>query len=302
VSYDDGATWETTATTSSLVEKDSEDCGYTPPTQYDITNIIKGYTIKVADNISDIEEIEIDGIVQPNVATSYTLTTSEHTVKYKLTGTTLGNYTFYDCDGIKSSIIGNNITSIGDCIFLLSDGIESCTIGSGVTSIGNQFFEANQKLTAITINSNNTSYDSRNNCNAIIETATNTLLYGCNTTIIPNTVTSINYGAFWGYTSLTSVTIPDSVTSIGDNAFYYCSGLKSVTIGNGITTIGVTAFRYCSSLTSITVNADVPPILEDLNVFDNTNNCPIYVPRDSVAAYKAATNWSAYASRIEAIP
>ena len=100
----------------------------------------------------------------------------------------------------------------------------SVTIGNSVTSIGNAAFANCRGLESISVESGNTKYDSRNNCNAIIETATNTLIYGCKNTIIPYSVTTIGYSAFYGCSGLTSVTIPNSVTSISDYAFYGCSG------------------------------------------------------------------------------
>ena len=114
--------------------------------------------------------------------------------------------------------------------------------------------------------------------------------------------TSIENSAFYNCTSLTSITIPNSVTSIGLQAFYRCSGLTSVTIGNSVTSIDGEAFIDCTALTSVTIQATTPPTLSNKNAFDNTNNCPIYVPAESVNAYKTATNWSSLASRIQAIP
>ncbi|MBP5560644.1 MAG: leucine-rich repeat protein, partial [Muribaculaceae bacterium] len=99
----------------------------------------------------------------------------------------------------------------------------------------------------------NTVYDSRNNCNAIIKTASNTLFVGCQNTVIPNSVTSIGCYAFFRCSGLTSVTIPNSVTTIGVGAFRGCTGLTSVTIGNSVTTIGNYAFENCSGLTSVTI-------------------------------------------------
>ena len=119
---------------------------------------------------------------------------------------------------------------------------------------------------------------------------------------MPNTLTSIGSLAFYNCSSLTSVIIPSSVTSIGGSAFRGCNSLTSVTIPSGVTSIDDSAFYDCSSLTSITVEATTPPTLGGVTVFNNTNNCPIYVPAESVAAYKAAINWSSYASRIQAIP
>ena len=115
-------------------------------------------------------------------------------------------------------------------------------------------------------------------------------------------VTSIDDGVFVECTSLTSVTIPDSVTSISRYAFYSCSGLTSVTIPNGVTSIGKSAFQECTSLTSVTVLAATPPTLERSNAFDETNDCPIYVPAASVDVYKEARAWTALSDRIQAIP
>ena len=104
-----------------------------------------------------------------------------------------------------------------------------------------------------------------------------------------------------GCNSLTSITIPNSVTSIGGRAFSNCTGLTSVTIPNSVTSIGGGAFRDCNRLTSIICKATTPPSIKGfMQPFDNTNNCPIYVPKDSVDAYR--TSWAKYAAnRIQAI-
>lgn len=118
---------------------------------------------------------------------------------------------------------------------------------------------------------------------------------------IPDGTTKIGGHAFEECSNLTDVIIGNGVTSIGTYVFAYCKKLTSITIPNRITNIGNSSFNNCSSLTSVTIKATTPPTLGS-NVFGNTNNCPIYVPAESVDAYKAATNWSAYADRIQAIP
>lgn len=119
---------------------------------------------------------------------------------------------------------------------------------------------------------------------------------------IPSGVTSIGQSAFFNSTSLTSVTIPNSVTSIGSQAFSYCSSLTSITISNSVTLIGEQAFYNCTSLTSVTVKATTPPTLRS-GVFSGTHSSlVIYVPAESVDAYKAASGWSTYADKIQAIP
>ena len=119
---------------------------------------------------------------------------------------------------------------------------------------------------------------------------------------LPNNIDKIPSRCFYECLSLTSITIPYSVTEISHNAFYSCSKLKNISIPSNVTSIGNRALRNCSGLTSITVEATTPPTLPEYEVFVNTNDCPIYVPPQSVDAYKSATNWSTYASRIQAIP
>ena len=172
----------------------------------------------------------------------------------------IGYYAFSDCTGLTSITIGDSVTSIGDYAFSDCTGLTSVTIPDSVTSIGNSVFYDCTGLTSITIDSNNKKYDSRNNCNAIIETESNTLLYGCKNTVIPDSVTSIGNEAFRGCTGLTSITIGDSVTSIGGFAFYGCTGLTSITIPDSVTSIGHCAFYDCTGLTSITIPDSVTSI------------------------------------------
>lgn len=113
--------------------------------------------------------------------------------------------------------------------------------------------------------------------------------------------TSIGVFAFDGCNAITSVIIPNSVTNIASKSFRTCINLTSIKIPNSVTFIDEDSFRSCRSLTSITIEATKTPTL-GLDVFTDTNNCPIYVPSNSVEAYKTATNWSVYADRIQAIP
>ena len=115
---------------------------------------------------------------------------------------------------------------------------------------------------------------------------------------IPNSVTTIGVGAFYGCRSLTSVTIPDSVTEIGDTAFEDCSSLTSVTIGDSVTAIGDSAFSWCDSLTSVYCKAITPPAGDYSMFYNNASGRKIYVPMESVEAYKSASYWKNYADAI----
>ena len=129
-----------------------------------------------------------------------------------------------------------------------------------MTNIGDRAFYRCNNLISIVVESGNSKYDSRDNCNAIIETSSNELIIGCKNTVIPNGVTSIGDRAFEECSGLTSITIPNGVTSIGQKAFNGCYGLTSVTIGNSVTIIGDNAFYRCSSLSAVTIGRGVTSI------------------------------------------
>ena len=168
--------------------------------------------------------------------------------------------------GCKNTAIPNSVTSIGDEAFSGCSGLTNINIPNSVTSIGDRAFYGCSNLAAISVASDNPKYDSRNNCNAIIETATNTLIAGCMNTTIPNSVTSIGNWAFFGCTSLTAINIPNSVTTIGDGAFSDCPSLNDI---------------YCYVTT--------PPRCE-IDCYINYS-ATLHVPAASLAAYRAAPVW-----------
>ena len=181
------------------------------------------------------------------------------------------NYTATTFDVSKAVCkvdIPNTVTSIGKTAFQNWSNLTSINIPSGVTSIGDMAFAYCHNLTKINL---------------------------------PSGLTSIGIGVFYYCSSLASITIPSGVTSIGGTAFQYCGSITSIDIPSGVTNINKSAFNGCTGLTSVTINATVPPTLGN-NVFTNTNNCPIYVPTESVEAFINATNWNSYAGRIQAIP
>ena len=189
--------------------------------------------------------------------------------------TSIGSHAFQYCSGLTSVIIGNSVTSIGDDAFYGCSSLTSVTISNSVTSIGRTPFSGCSSITSITVAQGNAKYDSRENCNAIIESESNTLILGCKTTIIPNSVTSIGQSAFEGCSSLTSITIPNSVTSIGSYAFQGC-GLTSITISNNVASIGDGAFSRCTALASLTIPSSVTSVgdfaFDGLNLTSMTIN------------------------------
>lgn len=161
---------------------------------------------------------------------------------------TIGQEAFYLCRRLTNVSIPNSVTTIGDRAFN-SCGLTNIFIPRSVTSIGNNAFY-NNNLMSVAVDEENSYYDSRDNCNAIVESASNTLIVGSQNAVIPNTITSIGNSAFAYCRGLTSVIIPNSVISIGDQAFYECSALKCVTIGRSVSSFGNYAF-WCSNLKTV---------------------------------------------------
>ena len=159
-----------------------------------------------------------------------------------------------------------------------------------VTEIGGFAFDSCSALTSITLPNSVTSIG-------------NNAFFGCHnlTTInIPDGVTSIGVGAFKACDSLTSIDLPDNMQSISYELFISCSALQSIVIPDGVTSIDDRAFFGCDSLTSITVKATTPPsLLGSEAIPSNVTN--IYVPTESVDAYRTASGWSEFKNNISAI-
>ena len=169
----------------------------------------------------------------------------------------VGNGTFSWCFALTEIVIPDSVKSIGYEAFEFCSSLNSIVIPARVTEIKECAFVGCSALTSIIVAEGNPRYDSRENCNAIIETATNTLIRGCSQTIIPESITEIGEEAFNACDSLTSITIPDGVTSIGAEAFRNCESLKSITIPASVKSIGVMAFDWCEKLNSITFQGTI---------------------------------------------
>ena len=192
---------------------------------------------------------------------------------------TIGDLAFEGCKGLISVTLPNSVTTIGHGAFSNCSNLTSINIPNSVKTIGNGAFQGSKLsfisipasvvsigkgafwwcigLSSIVVAKDNPVYDSRENCNAIIRSTSNTLMAGCRNSHIPNTVTAIGDGAFEGCEGLISIDIPYSVTMIGEDAFMGCTHLTAIDIPRFVTTIGNGAFYKCSSLTSVIIPNEV---------------------------------------------
>ena len=166
--------------------------------------------------------------------------------------TSIGNETFAFCNQLSSVTFGNGITILPWRLFYQCYNLKHIHITSSITTINVPMFQQ-CNVSAITVDEANPIYDSRNNCNAIIETATNKLIRGCTNTIVPSNITEYGECAFFGSCSVEQLTIPSSVTKLGSQCFSD-NPIKSVVMHNDVSKIGSSCFANNSSLTSVTLS------------------------------------------------
>ena len=194
----------------------------------------------------------------------------------------IGNHVFSGCSKLKAVSLPNSLREIGDKAFCstglinitIPEGVETigirafreCThlksirISKSVAEIGKEMFVWSKNLESIIIDPENDSYDSRDNCNAIIETRTNTLISGCYKTVIPDSVSAIGNEAFWGCDNMTTIEIPNGVESIGRMAFFKCKNLQHVIMADSVKKIGFKAFYECGKLKSVKLSKGLEKI------------------------------------------
>ncbi len=189
--------------------------------------------------------------------------------------------------GMGSVVFTNNASSV----------VESITIPKTIDIINKNVLAGCQNLKTVVIDSENPYYDSRENCNAIITTSQNpyftlnTLIAGCKTTIIPNSVTEIGDNAFYN-SSLESITIPTGVAKIGRSAFNKSNLLSSVTLPATLTAIGDWAFDDCNNLKEVICYAPQPPTISKYTFSDISPT--VYVPKNTVTIYQNAPYWMTF--------
>lgn len=213
------------------------------------------------------------------------------------TVTEIGIRAFENCTGITSVVMPNTLTTILNQAFSGCSGLTSFNLPASVTFIVSSALNNCDNLTTLTVDSNNPTYDSRDNCNAIIHTSLNQIVRACNSTVIPSSVNSINSWAYSGCNGITSLNIPNNVLYIYDEAFIDCKNLASVNLPSTMNTIGKGVFENCSALTSLTIPASVVLIGE--GILSGCSSLESIVVESENQRYDSRDNCNAIITKID---
>lgn len=194
---------------------------------------------------------------------------------------TIGNNAFNSCGRLTHISIPDSVTHIGDNAFSDCYSLTNVTIGNGLTKINDYTFSGCEQLQKVSIGKN---------VKSIGDYAFNYCM-NIRTVILPDSINSVGNHTFAACTNLTDITIPDSVVSIGEYAFYGCLKLINVTIGKNVTTIGDWAFYTCTNLEYVTCKPIIPPTIGPQTFLNNHTSLTIYVPQQSLSAYKKDVIW-----------
>lgn len=229
--------------------------------------------------------------------------------------TSIEQYAFSDCDDLPSIIFPESLTTIRNGAFASCDKLSRIKIPRNVTTIEGGAFACCEKLYYITIDENNPVYDARNDCNAVIRTADNTLIVGCRNTKIPDGVETLGEGAFATCYELQEITIPVSVKCIEGSAFEGCLNLRSIIIPENVTIIGGWAFAHCQSLENVVVPKgikqigegafngcyvlkdfycyaeEVPTTGKDIFYSSRIASATLHVPSSAISIYQSTLPW-----------
>ena len=211
---------------------------------------------------------------------------------------TIWSGTFSGCRSLETVTISEKTRCIKDNAFLNCTGLKSIHIPAMVSFIDTTAFYGCDP-SSIVVDAGNATYDSRDNCNAIIRTASKVLIKGCSSTIVPGDIRRVVSEAFAG-SKIRKVTLPESTESVGDYAFANCVDLESVEILSGKCVLGKEVFRGCTGLRSIRVSWSRPPFISrDIFKGMSLPQCTLYVPKGTAAMYMSAPVWIEFGNIIE---
>ena len=206
----------------------------------------------------------------------------------------IGAYAFSGCTQLTEIEIPESVYWIGHEAFE-GCGLNSFVLPFSIEYLGYRVYAHCPNLTTITVAPENWTYDSRNDCNAVIETATNTLVVGCKGSVIPETVSKIGYEAFSGCDGLIEMVIPDSVVTINHYAFRECADLQMADISSSVSSFGDRAFGDCVGLKKVFARLEHPELGDyyDYSTFQGVkvNTCLLLVATDLIDLYRVTAPW-----------
>lgn len=205
--------------------------------------------------------------------------------------------------GLKQIALPNGCTQIDDVAFCSNPGIEGILLPASVTKIsGRNPFCYNSQVTFLGVEPGNPVYDSRDNCNAIIETATSTLVSGCKESVIPTSVTALGRSSFNHCVDLTEAKLPATIAGIGKYAYLGCTGLTSYTFPSTLVSMADSVFWQATNLDSLVCWSQKPAAIDESD-FEPVvyAKATLYVPAGTRQLYRAAPGWRNFAS-IEEMP
>ena len=230
----------------------------------DTKDIVEELTVKGPINGRDLQCLK--GLCgQFGVLTSINLSDATIVDGEGTTANVLPEGAFQTTMALQHIVLPKNLTAIGSFAFQDS-GIEELVLPATVKELGRDIFYYARNLKALSVEKGNTVFDSRDNCNAIIETASNTLRIGCANTVVPNGIKALGQMAFSGIPSLKEVKLPSGLTSIGWATFWADTELSKVTLSESVTDIGESPFGGCERITSLVIDAKNAK-------YDSRNNC-----------------------------
>lgn len=216
-------------------------------------------------NCSDLISVSLPNTIVSIEDEAFYFCSSLENVNIPTSLTSINEYAFYYCISLKSIELPNSLKSIGDCAFRYCSNLASIYIPKAVTNIGNYVFADCCGISKFTVDEENANYDSRENCNALIDSKRDILIAGTSgTERIPDTVVGIGDMAFNNMANLVSVLIPASVQSIGTMAFANCSNLTDIVIPNSVQNIGNDAFEHCTKLSSAVLPNSIKDIPDEM--------------------------------------
>ena len=315
VDWGDGTTPDVLTGTSTSTVKWTPTHNYAKPGDYVITLTVDGEMDFYGSSSNNANS----GILRHSSSASTANFVYQQAVKRVEVGfcvTSIGTWAFANCHNIKSINIPNSVTNIDTRAFGYCYSLTSINIPNSVTHIGSYAFADCYSLTSINIPNSVTSIGegafqycygltSLTIPNSVmsIETKAFNFCYNLKSIDISNSVTSIGESVFSQCYSLASINIPDGAISIGNTAFQRCLGLASIDIPDSVTTIGNNAFAYCGGMRYFDFTHHTKVVtLSSTNAFTGISaDCEIRVPAALYDQWKAATNWTTYASQIVAV-